>query len=139
MPEILGRAVDMDGTLLDTLEDMQDSVNHVLMAHGYPARTLEEVRAFVGNGAGKLMRRAAGYGGEEEFAALLLTEYKAWYPGPATSRPAPIRGFRSCWTDSGNPEVQVAIVSNKPDPHQGFGPEVLPPACRPSSQRDDLP
>ena len=36
---------DMDGTLLDTLEDMQDSVNHVLMAHGYPARTLEEVRA----------------------------------------------------------------------------------------------
>ena len=41
---------DMDGTLLDTLTDMQDAVNHVLAAHGLPLRTLEEVRRFVGNG-----------------------------------------------------------------------------------------
>ena len=37
---------DMDGTLLDTLTDMQDAVNHVLAAHGLPLRTLEEVRRF---------------------------------------------------------------------------------------------
>ena len=47
---------DMDGTLLDTLEDLQDSVNHVLLAHGYPARTREEIRAFLGNGAAMLLR-----------------------------------------------------------------------------------
>ena len=43
---------DMDGTLLDTLTDMETAVNHILTQYGYPTRTLEEVRRFVGNGAG---------------------------------------------------------------------------------------
>lgn len=42
---------DMDGTLLDTLSDMQDAVNHILLENGWPQRTLEEIRVFVGNGA----------------------------------------------------------------------------------------
>lgn len=42
---------DMDGTLLDTLEDLRDSTNHVLRQMGYPERSLEEMRRFVGNGA----------------------------------------------------------------------------------------
>ena len=41
---------DLDGTLLDTLEDLADAVNAVMRAHGFPQRTLEEVRKFVGNG-----------------------------------------------------------------------------------------
>ena len=41
---------DMDGTLLDTLEDLRDSTNHVLRQMGYPERSLEEMRRFVGNG-----------------------------------------------------------------------------------------
>ena len=49
---------DMDGTLLDTLSDMHDAVNHILALHGWPQRSREEVRAFVGNGARKLMERA---------------------------------------------------------------------------------
>ena len=48
----------MDGTLLDTLSDMQDAVNHILLENGWPQRTTEEIRAFVGNGAAKLMERA---------------------------------------------------------------------------------
>lgn len=44
---------DMDGTLLDTLEDLRDSTNHVLRQMGYPERSLEEMRRFVGNGAEK--------------------------------------------------------------------------------------
>ena len=49
---------DMDGTLLDTLTDMASAVNHILSVHGWPLRTTEEVRTFVGNGARRLMERA---------------------------------------------------------------------------------
>ena len=47
---------DLDGTLLDTLEDLADAVNHILERHRCPQRTLDEVRLFVGNGLGMLMR-----------------------------------------------------------------------------------
>ena len=53
---------DMDGTLLDTLEDLRDSTNHVLRQMGYPERSLEEMRRFVGNGAEKQIRRAVPEG-----------------------------------------------------------------------------
>ena len=50
---------DLDGTLLNTLEDLRDAVNHALSERGYPERSLDEVRAFVGNGVANLIRRAA--------------------------------------------------------------------------------
>lgn len=55
---------DMDGTLLDTLEDLRDSTNHVLRQMGYPERSLEEMRRFVGNGAEMQIRRAVPGGNE---------------------------------------------------------------------------
>ena len=57
---------DMDGTLLDTLEDLRDSTNHVLRQMGYPERSLEEMRRFVGNGAEMQIRRAVPEGTSEE-------------------------------------------------------------------------
>lgn len=48
---------DLDGTLLNTLEDLKDSTNYALAQHSYPTRTLEEVRCFVGNGIRKLIDR----------------------------------------------------------------------------------
>ena len=49
---------DLDGTLLDTLEDLRDSVNAALTHFGWETRSLEEIRHFVGNGLRKLMERA---------------------------------------------------------------------------------
>ena len=49
---------DLDGTLLNTLEDLANAVNHALRESGYPERTLEEVCRFVGNGVGQLIHRA---------------------------------------------------------------------------------
>lgn len=49
---------DLDGTLLDTLEDLADSVNFILDKYGFPPRTLNEIKSFVGNGLEKLMERA---------------------------------------------------------------------------------
>lgn len=49
---------DLDGTLLDTLDDLRASVNHALLAGGMPPRSREEVRSFVGNGIAKLIERS---------------------------------------------------------------------------------
>ena len=49
---------DLDGTLLNTLEDLKDSTNYALEQFGFPTRTLEEIRKFVGNGVRKLIERA---------------------------------------------------------------------------------
>ena len=49
---------DMDGTILDTLEDLQSSLNHALALSGFAVRSLDEVRSFVGNGIGKLIERS---------------------------------------------------------------------------------
>lgn len=106
---------DMDGTLLDTLEDLQDSVNYVLQSHGYPERTLEEVRAFVGNGAEALMRRALPETvGEAEFAEI-LREYRAWYQAHNCVKTRPYSGVTEVLAGLKKSGVQVAIVSNKPD------------------------
>ena len=106
---------DMDGTLLDTLEDLQDSVNYVLQSHGYPERTLEEVRAFVGNGAEALMRRALPETvGEAEFAEI-LQEYRAWYQAHNCVKTRPYDGVTEVLAALKKRGVQVAIVSNKPD------------------------
>ena len=82
---------DMDGTLLDTLTDMQDAVNHVLAAHGLPLRTLEEVRRFVGNGAGPLIHRALPEGYPQE--QKVLAEYRAYYQAHNCIRTCPYPGI----------------------------------------------
>ena len=84
---------DMDGTLLDTLTDMADAVNHILSVHGWPLRTTEEVRAFVGNGARRLMERAVPpevTGGDFE---TVLTEYRDWYQAHNCVATAPYPGI----------------------------------------------
>ena len=82
---------DMDGTLLDTLTDMQDAVNHVLAAHGLPLRTLEEVRRFVGNGAGPLIHRALPEGYPQE--QKVLAEYRAYYQAHNCVQTCPYPGI----------------------------------------------
>ena len=82
---------DMDGTLLDTLTDMQDAVNHVLAAHGLPLRTLEEVRCFVGNGAGPLIHRALPEGYPQE--QKVLAEYRAYYQAHNCVQTCPYPGI----------------------------------------------
>ena len=105
---------DLDGTLLDTLEDLKDSVNHVLRAHGYCERTLEEVRAFLGNGAAMLLRRALpDTVGEEEFSAL-LTEYKAWYQAHNCIKTRPYPGIPELLRDLKASGVRLAVATGKP-------------------------
>lgn len=87
---------DMDGTILETLEDMCASVNVTMDHVGYPRRTMDEVRRFVGNGAAKLIERCMPAGAEDpgipphwNFTAPTMMPMHR-------SRRGPIPAFRSC-------------------------------------------
>lgn len=106
---------DMDGTLLDTLADMAAAVNHILSVHGYPLRTVEEVRVFVGNGARKLMERALPPDVTGDAFEALLEEYRQWYEAHACVKTAPYPGVPAVLAALHRAGVRCAVVSNKPD------------------------
>ena len=70
---------DLDGTLLDTLEDLQKAVNFALANFNYPLRSLEQVRKDIGNGVAKLMERSTPKGLENEYYHKALEIFKEYY------------------------------------------------------------
>lgn len=106
---------DMDGTLLDTLSDMHDAVNHILLENGWPQRTLEEIRAFVGNGAAKLMERALPEPIAPQRFHEILVSYKDWYQAHNCVKTAPYPGIPEILAELEKMGVKTAVVSNKPD------------------------
>lgn len=106
---------DMDGTLLDTLSDMRDAVNHILLENGWPQRTLEEIRAFVGNGAAKLMERAIPEPIAPQRFQEILSAYKDWYQAHNCVKTAPYPGIPEVLAELEKMGVKTAVVSNKPD------------------------
>lgn len=108
----IGILFDLDGTLLNTLEDLYVSINHVLSKLGHPQRTREEVRSFVGNGARRLMEQAIPEGANvDEALEAFLTHYNATCNG--TTCPYP--GIPEALEKLGE-KYPLAVVSNKPDP-----------------------
>ena len=88
----IGVLFDLDGTLLDTLEDLKDAVNHALRHYGLPERGLDEVRRFVGNGAAELMRLALpGQPGDPDVGEALAC-FQAYYKEHASVKTAPYAG-----------------------------------------------
>ena len=106
---------DMDGTLLDTLEDLRDSTNHVLREMGYPERSLEEMRRFVGNGAEMQIRRAVPEGTSEENIAKALRAYRAYYQEHCRIKTKVYDGLLNMLDALKARDVKTAVVSNKPD------------------------
>ena len=106
---------DLDGTLLDTLEDILDAANHTLRALGYPERTLAEMRRFVGNGAEMQMRRALGADADEAAVAKALSLYKPYYAAHSQIRTKPYAGVTELMTSLKAEGFRLAVVSNKPD------------------------
>ena len=106
---------DLDGTLLNTLEDLKNATNYALQAHGYPPRSLEEVRKFVGNGVRKLLERAlperiAG----EEFEQLFST-FKNYYAVHCEDTTCVYDGVLEMLGQFREAGYRIAIVSNKLD------------------------
>ena len=102
---------DLDGTLLDTLEDLTDATNYALGQFGYPERTLAELRRFVGNGALRQMEQAVPEGAD---AKAVLDVYKPYYNAHCQIKTAPYPGVMAALQELGE-RYPMAIVSNKPD------------------------
>ena len=79
MNKIKAVIFDLDGTILNTLEDLADSTNYALTKYGFPARSVAEVRDFVGNGIGKLIERAVPNGTGEDIVYEVLESFKIYY------------------------------------------------------------
>ena len=106
---------DLDGTLLNTLDDLADSTNYALSCYGYPRRTLEEVRRFVGNGVAKLIARAMPDGATEEETARCLAVFRAHYLTNMRNKTGPYPGILSLLDRLNEAGIPVAVVSNKFD------------------------
>lgn len=106
-----GLLFDLDGTLLDTLADLHSGVNHALQAFGYPTRSLEEVRRFVGTGARNLIRLSLPQGTQK--VDEVLAAFQRYYRAHCNVQTAPYAGVVQALRALD--EFPIAIVSNKPD------------------------
>lgn len=106
---------DLDGTLLNTLDDLKDSLNYALNKHGYEARTLEEVRSFVGNGVQKLVERALPAETSAEEMQKCLATFKEHYNKNMQNKTRPYDGIMELLAELKNNNYKTAIVSNKFD------------------------
>ncbi|MBQ8569488.1 MAG: HAD family hydrolase [Oscillospiraceae bacterium] len=106
---------DLDGTLLDTLDDLTDSVNHALSQCGYPVHTRDEVCSFVGNGIKNLMKKAVPDGENDPLFEKAFSLFKEHYAENCLNKTAPYTGIMDMLKKLKELNVKTAIVSNKAD------------------------
>ena len=106
---------DLDGTLLDTLDDLTGSVQYALARMGYPSRTRDEVRSFVGNGIAVLINKAVPAGTEEEKIQETLEIFKKHYADHCNDKTGPYPGIEDLINALQEKNIKMAIVSNKAD------------------------
>lgn len=109
-----GIIFDLDGTLLDTLEDLKDAVNYTMRYYGCPERSLEEVKTFIGTGARNLIRLSLPGKADDPDIDTVLATYQAYYAAHAQDKTCPFPGIVEALAAVGS-KYPIAIVSNKPD------------------------
>lgn len=108
---------DMDGTLLNTLDDLADSCNHILQQYGYPTHPVDAYKYFVGNGIRKLIERTVP---EEvlqkpELLHTIESDFLAYYTLHKVDKTAPYEGMVSVLNQLQSKNIQIAVASNKID------------------------
>ncbi len=106
---------DMDGTVLDTIEDLADSINFALRENGLSERTVEQVRGFVGNGIEKLVERAVPDSTPFQVRERILKTFNDYYPEHCAVKTRPYDGILELLGKLKSEGVKLAINSNKPD------------------------
>ena len=106
---------DMDGTVLDTLDDLCDSINHSLAEFSLPQVSREHVRQCLGNGAAFLVSHSIPAGSSPELEADVLAFYKPWYDAHCLIKTAPYEGILPMMQSLKEQGLRLAIISNKPD------------------------
>ena len=106
---------DMDGTVLDTLDDLCDSINHSLAEFSLPQVSREHVRQCLGNGAAFLVSHSIPSDSSPELEADVLAFYKPWYDAHCLIKTAPYEGILPMMQSLKEQGLRLAIISNKPD------------------------
>ncbi|SEQ39656.1 phosphoglycolate phosphatase [Lachnospiraceae bacterium RM5] len=119
---------DMDGTILDTLEDLTDSTNYALKKNGLKERSIDEVRSFVGNGIRKLIERAVGNVREDnnidgsvddnigdDVIDKVFEDFKEYYAKNCAIKTKPYDGIIEIVKELKEKGIYTAVVSNKAD------------------------
>ena len=106
---------DLDGTLLDTLGDLRDSVNFALEKNGLPNRTTEEIRSFVGNGIRLLIERSVPKNASIEIIDKCFSEFKEYYKEHSAILTKPYDGIIDLMKELKSKGIKIAVVSNKAD------------------------
>lgn len=104
---------DLDGTLLNTLDDLMDSVNYSLKKYEMPERSYEEIRHFVGNGVQKLVERAVPEGTENDVVEKVFAAFKEHYILHCNDKTDVYPGIIQLLAELKKRDIKMAIVSNK--------------------------
>lgn len=106
---------DMDGTILNTLDDLADALNFALNKSGFPARTLDEVKSFVGNGIRKLVERGVPANATVEQIDAVFADFSAYYKLHCADKTKAYSGITELIEKLREKGVKTAVVSNKAD------------------------
>ena len=104
---------DMDGTILNTIEDLTDSVNYIMRKYDFPEKTLNEVMHSVGNSAVRLMELVIPDGKENPLFETVLEDYKAYYFDHCNIKTGPYPHIIDLMKELKIRGYKIAIVSNK--------------------------
>lgn len=106
---------DMDGTILDTLDDLTDALNYALSYHHLPLRTKEEVRLFLGNGIQKLVERGVPSGTEDADTRKVFDTFRVYYQQHCYDKTKPYPGILHLMKVLKENNYLIAVISNKAD------------------------
>jgi len=115
MTDISTIIFDLDGTLLNTLDDLADGVNYALHQFGFPAKSIEDIRRFVGNGVRNLMELSIPDGLKNPDFAACLHAFKEYYSENMQNKTRPYEGVLELLLVLREAGYKTAIVSNKFD------------------------
>lgn len=113
---------DLDGTLLNTIDDLTAAGNHVCAAHGWPTYTADQFKRMVGSGIPTLVKRFSPDGLSDDQVAGALAEFSAYYNDHKADQTAPYPGIPELLAALKNAEIHMAVLSNKA--HTFAGPVV---------------
>lgn len=106
---------DLDGTILNTLDDLADSLNYALKNSGFPERSIDEVRYFVGNGIRKLIERGVPAGTDTAAIDKVHSDFTVHYKAHCSDKTRPYDGITELLDSLRKSGCLTAVVSNKAD------------------------
>lgn len=106
---------DLDGTILDTLDDLTDSMNYSLAAHALPSRSKDDIRRFVGNGIHRLVELSVPSGTDSDMIERVFNTFHGYYKDHCAVKTCPYDGINNVIKTLKDNDIITAVVSNKAD------------------------